>query len=261
MNYDGKATVINTNFDIFYSVGDSATVIDVSSDYNPDDFFILDNYSDWKIQSCNHSHVIVECIVNNNNNWQYNSTSDVIPGLIPYTVQVYKPEELIQYSNHKNLVETSGYNYYYNSKSLVKEKSFKNDYYKPVTVKVSDTILKTNVFVKETMAYIIDLTQTYRKDIEFTPTFINIYDKTEFFIPTLSDNFQAMSVVIQKDTFIELNFENTALNVIGLPDGLEFTLGVIKGTITKSGSYDITIQYEKGSQKLNIIVPYYQRLL
>ena len=263
MNYDGKATVINTNFDLYYSAGDSATVIDVSPNYDYNNYFHINNHITAKVESLNNSYVIdTSFIANNNNDLQYNSVSHIIPELTPCTVQVYKPNELIYYSNYKDLTKSMKYNYSNKSISFVKFKSFKNDNYKFVTVKVSDTILKTNVFVKETkLINILDLTYKYRNDINFTPIFINIGDKTEFFVPTLSDNYQAMSIIAQKDTFIELKFENTPLNVIGLPEGLQFTLGSIKGTISKSGSYDITIQYEKGTQKLNIIVPYYQRLL
>lgn len=264
MNYDGKATVINYTFNNFYSNGDGATVIDVSSQYNKDDFFMSNDYVQDSINFLNISYVIDNEFIANNNNSNYDSSScnvtdNTINKLIPYTIQVYETNKINainMFNNNKNKN-----NSYISKVYVLDNKKFSNNHYKSVSVKVSEYIIPTNIFIKETMAYIIDLTQTYIKDTVFAPVFMNIGDKTEFFVPTLSDNFQAMSVVIQKDTFVELNFENTALNVIGLPDGLEFTLGVIKGTISKSGSYDITIQYEKGSQKLNIIVPYYQRLL
>jgi hypothetical protein len=302
MNYDGKAVVINTNFDLFYSEGDSAIVMDVLPEYNLNDFFMLNNHIVNNIKSLNNSYVvdinfiannnnniqsvsvaniIPDYIANNNNNLQYNSISNIIPELVPYTVQVYNKKDLIYYGNFNDFDKSLKYDYSNKSNSFIEFKSYKNDYYKPITikildnnrnfsndvyefktVKVSDVILKTNVFSKEIrLMNILDLTYSYQSNINFSPVYMNIGDKMEFFVPTLSDNFQNMSVIVQKDTFIELKFDSTILNVIGLPEGLQFTLGVIKGTITKSGSYDITIQYEKGSQKLNIIVPYYQRLL
>ena len=260
MNYDGKAIVVNTNFDLFYSGGDTATVIDVSPEYNKDDFFILNNHVDRKVDFLHNAYAInIKFIANNNNNFKYSSLSNVtfdsIIGLVPYSVQVYNSDELVYNSSEHKYLDKNN--------SLVKKiKNYNNNFDNVfVKVKVSDKILKTNIFVKETKAYVIDYTQSYKSNVSFAPVYMNIADKMEFFVPILSDNFQNMSVIVQKDTFIELKFDSTILNVIGLPEGLQFTLGVIKGTITKSGSYDITIQYEKGSQKLNIIVPYYQRLL
>ena len=259
MNYDGKATVVNCNFDQYYSEGDTAIVMDISPDFE----FMTNSHIVAKSESLNNSYVVdTEFIANNNNNLQYNSVSAMMCELVPYTVQVYEPKELKYYNNLKDLTGTLTYNTYVKNSSFVKNKAFKDNNYKPAKVKVSDKIMKTNVFITELeFTNILDKTYYYANDISFAPIYMNIGDKMEFFVPTLSDNFQNMSVVVQKDTFIELKFDSTILNVIGLPDGLQFTLGVIKGTISKSGSYDITIQYEKGSQKLNIIVPYYQRLL
>ena len=49
--------------------------------------------------------------------------------------------------------------------------------------------------------------------------------------------------------------------ISGIPDGLTWNRQYISGTITKSGSYTMNITYSDGEQILNIIVPYYQRLL
>jgi hypothetical protein len=70
-----------------------------------------------------------------------------------------------------------------------------------------------------------------------------------------------MFLVVQKNHFIELRLSDTIIDVTGLPEGLEYSLNAIKGIVEKSGSYDIRIQYQENSQKLNIIVPYYERTL
>jgi hypothetical protein len=237
MNFDGKALVVNQHYDMFYSDNGSAIVMPASfiTEFN---------------QDIGNSNVAVESLVINKE--ESMSSSIVNNKLVPYTVQVYNKDTLYEYSTNLNSSEKI---YITDNTSLKFEKTCNFE-----SVKITDLLLSTNVFIKEVTAYITDITKTVTAR-SFPAVYANIVDKTEIVIPSVSTGYQDMSIVVQKNNFIELKFSDTIINVTGLPDGLEYTLGVIKGTITQSGSYDITIQYEDSSQKLNIIVPYYQRLL
>jgi hypothetical protein len=237
MNFDGKALVVNQHYDMFYSDNGSAIVMPASfiTEFN---------------QDIGNSNVVVESLGTNKE--ESMSSSIANNKLVPYTVQVYNKDTLYECNTNLNSSEKI---YITDNTSLKFEKTCNFE-----SVKITDLLLSTNVFIKEVTAYITDITKTATAR-SFPAVYANIVDKTEIVIPSVSTGYQDMSIVVQKNNFIELKFSDTITNVTGLPDGLEYTLGVIKGTITQSGSYDITIQYEDSSQKLNIIVPYYQRLL
>lgn len=236
MNFDGKALVVNQHYDMFYSDNGSAVV-------TPS--FIMEFNQD-----IGNSNVVIESLGTNKE--ESMSSSMVNNKLVPYTVQVYNRDTLYEHNTNLNSSEKI---YITDNTSLKFEKTCNFE-----SVKITDLLLSTNVFIKEVTAYVTDVTKTATAK-SFPVVYANIVDKTEITIPSVSTGHQEMSLVVQKNSFIELKFSDVIVNVIGLPDGLEYTLGVIKGTITKSGTYDITIQYNDSSQKLNIIVPYYQRLL
>lgn len=237
MNFDGKALVVNQHYDMFYSDNGSAIVMPASfiTEFN---------------QDIGNSNVVIESLTTNKK--ESISSSIINNKLVPYTAQVYNKDTLYE---HNTTLKPSEKIHITDNTSLKFEKACNFE-----SVKITDLLLSTNVFIKEVTAYVTDITKATMSK-SFPAVYANIVDKTEITIPSVSTGHQEMSLVIQKNNFIELKFSDTIVNVIGLPDGLEYTLGVIKGTITKSGTYDITVQYNDSSQKLNIIVPYYQRLL
>ena len=121
-------------------------------------------------------------------------------------------------------------------------------------------VTKTNLTYTDTSAIkIIDLTQKTVPDKEFAVVTVNVTDRTEIVIPDVGD-MQNLSIVIQKNSFFELELAAIPNNVIGLPNELTWKGSNIKGTLMQSKEYNLTITYNQGEQKINIIVPYYQRL-
>ena len=90
---------------------------------------------------------------------------------------------------------------------------------------------------------------------------VNVNSKTEVIIPEKGTEYSNMSIVIQKNSFIEIKVPDGVVNVVNLPQSLVYLEGYIKGTFTQSGDYNIKLKYPDGEQIINIIVPYYQRLL
>ena len=237
MNFDGKALIVNQYYDKFYSENGSAIV------GLPDYKIEFNSYKDY-------SKVIANISKYNENELIDINKSNVFNKLIPYTVQVY---------NKKSLYESN--TLFSSSKIYIQDcvSRFSN-LYKPKTVKITDLLLSTNILINEKTAYITDITKSILVK-NFPIISANIVDKTEIVIPSPIKEYQDISIVVQKNNFIELKFSDTIIDIQGLPDELEYTLGVIKGTITKSGTYDIKIKYNENFQNLNIVVPYYQRLL
>lgn len=86
---------------------------------------------------------------------------------------------------------------------------------------------------------------------------VNVLQKTDI---AISDSIGNVSLVIQKDTFFELKLTNV-MKVDNLPQGVTYENGSIKGTLHNSGEYDIYVYYAVNKQIINIIVPFYRRLL
>lgn len=240
MNFDGKALVVNQNSNVFYSSNDFAIVIPVKhiTEFN---------------QSIDMSDVVAEDSVANKKIFSSASSSSystVRNELTPYTTQVYDINLLRK--KDINLIQTKICIF---DIPLKYEKDC--DFQK---VKVTELLQPTNIPIKEVTAYIIDNTKSASSK-EFSPIYATVTDKTEVIVPSVSSGYQEMSIVVQKNNFVELKFADTIIDATGIPEGMKYISGSIKGTITQSGSYDITIQYSDGSQKLNIVVPYYQRLL
>lgn len=148
---------------------------------------------------------------------------------IPYTVQVYGEE--------------------YNIQELVNSR---------VKVYIS-SIQPTNVKYNPKTIIVYD-SESKESALTFSGTSVNVISKAEVVIPETS-NYSDMSLVIQKNSFVEIKVPENVSAIINLPEELTHITGYIKGTFTKSGEYNIKIKYPDGEQILNIVVPYYQRLL
>lgn len=86
----------------------------------------------------------------------------------------------------------------------------------------------------------------------------NVIQRTSVVVDNAVGN---ISLVIQKMEFFELKLNGVA-SVTNLPDGVEYKNDSIKGTIADSGEYFIDVKYNNDAkQVINIIVPFYRRLL
>lgn len=109
---------------------------------------------------------------------------------------------------------------------------------------------------------IVDKTFTINPQKSFNPIKTNIVDTRKIEIPNVAV-YQKLSIVTQKNCFIEFSFDKDShvANVIGIPEGFEYKNNKIRGVFTKSKEYNFRVIYENGEQEINIIVPAYQRLL
>ena len=96
--------------------------------------------------------------------------------------------------------------------------------------------------------------------IQMSGVMVNINSKAEIIIPEFS-SYGNMTLTVQKDCFIEFKLPDNVIDVIKIPSYLVYTPGYIKGTFTKSGRYSMIIEYSDGEQVIDIVVPYYERLL
>lgn len=233
MNFDGKAFVKNTTARIFVSSNDRAFVRNAKS-----------NNFCYLTRDTSNSFVIP----------QYNTNENVlkpidklyINSFIPYTVQVYKEKEQ-KLESSKIIIRDAriheAQDFYYLSKKVhLSSLQPTNIKYNPKTAIVYDSEEKESV-------------------LSFVGTTVNVNSKIEVIIPEKGTDYSDISIVVQKNSFIELKVSDSVTDVVNLPDDLMYLPGYIKGTFTKSGEYNIKIKYPDGEQILNIIVPYYQRLL
>lgn len=85
-----------------------------------------------------------------------------------------------------------------------------------------------------------------------------VIQKTDVVIDNSVGN---ISLMVQKMEFFELKLNGVA-NVTDLPEGVEYKNDSIKGSIANSGEYFINVKYNNdATQVINIIVPFYRRLL
>ncbi len=237
MNFDGKAFIVNTTTRMYASDNGYAFV------RNSEDMSV-NNLCLTKGRDVS----LVSAHLTNAKNLK---TTDKLysNGLIPYTVQVYdndtyiplKPLRLLTIrdaSVHDNIQDFS---------------------YNPERIYVS-RIQPTNIKYNPKSAIVYDLEQK-ENQVTFAGVSVNVNSKVEVIIPEKTTEYSDISLVIQKNCFIEIKIPDNVTNVINLPDALTYLPGYIKGTFTQSGEYNIKIKYPDGEQILNIIVPYYQRLL
>ena len=167
---------------------------------------------------------------------------------IPYTVQVYNDNNIRCNLKSKKFIIV---------RSIINAKP--NFSYKTPKIYVS-RLQPTNIKYNPGRAIVID-SEKKRLVTNLPSVTVNVNSKVEFIIPDKVSHYSDMSLVIQKNCFMEIKIPETVSEVINLPDDLMYLSGHIKGTFTKSGEYNIKIKYPDGEQILNIIVPYYQRLL
>ena len=233
MNFDGKAFVKNTTARIFVSSNDRAFVRNSKSN----NFCFL-------LRDISNSLVIP----------QYNTNENVlkpidklyINSFIPYTVQVYKEKE--------QKLESS--------KIIIRDARIheaQDFYYLPKKVHLS-SLQPTNIKYNPKTAIVYD-SEEKESILAFAGVTVNVNSKIEVIIPDKTSNYTDMSLIVQKNSFIEIKMLDNVSDVTNLPEDLIYLPGYIKGTFTKSGEYNIKIKYPDGEQILNIIVPYYQRML
>lgn len=237
MNFDGKAFVKNI------------TTKDFSSEHGY--AFVRDS----KELSVNHlcltrgrDEALVLPVYMTNSNILNNIRFCCSNGLIPYTVQVYNEEEFQLLDSQKFMVVRDAI--------VHNEQNFD---YEAKRICVS-RLQPTNIKYNPKSAIVIDSEQK-ESALSFAGTSVNVNSKVQVVIPEKSTDYSDMSLVIQKNSFIEIKIPDNVMDVVNLPDALMYLPGYIKGTFTQSGEYNIKIKYPDGEQLLNIIVPYYQRLL
>lgn len=281
MNFDGKAIVVDQYVETFYSDNGSAIVIpSVKSEFNS---FLGEANVERKDYILSHDYSSLDkSIVFNQDAYEktfektFSPYSVNIQSKVPYTVVIAeeingikeKEPEVLLAPFEKVLVldktSTLSTDKDYDASDRIlmfDKKSRYTNVFLFSKVKIIDIMIPTNLLINnKAVAYIIDATKA-EEMVEFPSISANIVDKTEIVVPPPTKGYQDMFLVVQKNNFIELKLSDTILDVTGLPEGLEYSLNAIKGIITKSGSYDIRIQYQESAQKLNIIVPYYERTL
>lgn len=233
MNFDGKAFVKNTTARIFVSNNDRAFVRDAKS-----------NNFCYLARDTSNSFVIPQH--NTNENVLKPKDKLYINSLIPYTIQVYKEKEQ-ELKPSKIIIRDA---------RIHKTQEF---YYLPKKVHLS-SLQPTNIKYNPKTAIVYD-SEEKKSVLSFAGTTVNVNSKIEVIIPDKTSNYTDMSLIVQKNSFIEIKMLDNVSDVINLPEDLIYFPGYIKGTFTKSGEYNIKIKYPDGEQILNIIVPYYQRML
>ena len=238
MNFDGKAFVKNTTTRTFISAHGYSNVRDIRSNDINNFSLTLDNDTAY-VQPIHLT------------NMEILKPIDIIytSGLIPYTVQVIGkqssqslcPQTFILTRDSK--IHNIQDNFEYYAKQIyVSRLQPTNIKYNPKTAIVYDSEEKESI-------------------LAFAGVTVNVNSKIEVIIPDKTSNYTDMSLIVQKNSFIEIKMLDNVSDVTNLPEDLIYLPGYIKGTFTKSGEYNIKIKYPDGEQILNIIVPYYQRML
>jgi len=234
MNFDGKAFVKNINVKNFISEHGHA-------------FVIHENEYPICIMR-NRSEAFVYPLHTNNPNILNNTKIHYSNGLIPYTVQVYKEKEYESLKPQTFMcIRNAVANDKQNPECKIKE------------VYVSK-LQSTNIKYNPKSAIVLDSEQK-ESVLTFAGVSVNVNSKVQVVIPEKITDYSDMSIVVQKNCFIEIKLSDSVIDVTNLPDALMYMPGYIKGTFTQSGEYNVKIKYPDGEQIINIIVPYYQRLL
>ena len=240
MNFDGKAFVKNTTVKTFASILGYAQVRD-SAVLDIDNLCLTTGYDTAFILPVHTSNPHD----NLKSKIQYSS------GLIPYTAQVrWLNEEIKQEIEPQTFMVVNDNTVHDVQNSFL---------YKPQHAYVAK-LQPTNIKYNPKSAIVIDSEQK-ESVMSFAGTSVDVRSKVEVVIPDKPTDYSDMSLVIQKNCFIEIKMPESVKDVVNIPDSLIYLPGYIKGTFTKSGEYNIKIKYPDGEQILNIIVPYYQRML
>ena len=238
MNFDGKAYIINSSIKTFVSNNGRASVRNIT-EQTVVDF----NSSETNFDI---SFIIPKRMTNENSLPVFNKT--YLKGLVPYTVQV---------NNGTRIEKLNPINFIITRDTQKHEKQEIN--YTPNKVYVS-VLQPTNIKYNPKTAVVYGSTL---KELEsnFAGVSVNVNSKVEVIIPDKIASYTDMSIVVQKNSFISIKVPNNISEVLNVPEQLEYTSGYIKGVFTKSGEYNIRLKYQDGEQILNIVVPYYQRML
>lgn len=238
MNYDGKAFVTNKTVRLFTSEHGYAFVRNSQSNS-------INNLCLTKGRD------IVLVIPERLSNSEILNVTDKIysSGLVPYTIQVYDN------SKEKSLAPLS----FINIRDASIHKIQDDFSYKPEKKYVS-RLQPTNIKYNPKSAIVYNSEQK-ESVVSFAGVSVNVNSKVEVVIPEKVTDYSDLSIVVQKNCFIEIKVPESATNVTNLPDALMYLPGYIKGTFTQSGEYNIKVKYPDGEQIINIVVPYYQRLL
>ena len=235
MNFDGKAFVKNTTTRTFVSAHGYSNVRDIRSNDINNFCFTLDSDTAY-VQPIHLT------------NMEILKPIDMIytSGLIPYTIQVYKEKEQ-EFESSKIIIRDA---------RIHETQDF---YYLPKKIYLS-SLQPTNIKYNPKTAIVYD-SEEKESILAFAGVTVNVNSKIEVIIPDKTSNYTDMSLIVQKNSFIEIKMLDNVSDVTNLPEDLIYLPGYIKGTFTKSGEYNIKIKYPDGEQILNIIVPYYQRML
>lgn len=237
MNFDGKAFVKNTTNRTFISHHGYSTVRDIRPNHI-NNFCLTSGYDNAYVNPVymTNENVIKPVVIHNRS------------GLIPHSVCVCEDRYQPLKSQTFILIRDD------------KSHDIQDDFeYEAKRVYVS-RLQPTNIKYNPKSAIVIDSTQR-ESAMAFSGVTVNVNSKIEVVIPEKGTDYSDISIVVQKNSFIELKISDSVTDVVNLPDDLMYLPGYIKGTFTKSGEYNIKIKYPDGEQILNIIVPYYQRLL
>ena len=279
MNYDGYAVVLSDKKDIVESINGEAYVNpNLNKIYNEIDinYPIYNNikYSKQTIPSVHNGYS--ERNINSKDyvlfqNIQSKEEASVLKSVgaianvyytyhkLYYEIPFDKIEILSSYHDITKLSKS------FNSKTAIVKYSKRdnNDFEMPIHIATSivGIITKNNMIYTDTSVIkILDFTQKVNNNKNFIPVSVNVTDKTSITIPDVND-MQNISIVIQKNNFFELELSSVPNNIIGLPSGITWIGNKIKGTFIDSKEYNLKITYNQGEQNINIIVPYYERLL
>ena len=166
-------------------------------------------------------------------------------GLVPHTINVYNTDWEV-----KNFPSVT---------QLIKDRRINHSDIKTYEKVYMTRLQSTNLKYNETTAIVYGESLGETK-IQMTGAMVNITSKAEIVIPEFS-SYGNMTLTVQKDCFVEFKLPDNVIDVIKLPSYLTYSPGYIKGTFISSGRYTMIIEYSDGEQIIDIVVPYYERLL
>lgn len=236
MNFDGKAFVKNTATSSYTSEHGYAFVRDFEEQS-------INNLCLTK----NRSAALIPAHLTNSKDLK-NANRLHTSGLIPHTVQVYINKS-VSFDSLKFVI----------TRDATVHDNIQDFFYRPEKIYVS-RIQPTNIKYNPKSIIVNDLEQKENEAV-FAGVSVNVNSKVEVVIPERTTDYLDISIVVQKNCFIEIKLSESVTDVINLPDALIYSPGYIKGTFTQSGEYNIKLKYSDGEQIINIVVPYYQRLL
>lgn len=238
MNFDGKAFVKNVTVKNFISEHGYAFVREQAA-------LSINHFCFAK----DRDEAIVIPTYMTNQNVLNNSTFYCVNGLIPHSVQVYN-KEVAHVLNPQRFI---------NVREISVQRIQDSFKYEQKRIYVS-RLQPTNIKYNAKSAIVIDSEQK-ESALSFAGTSVNVNSKVQVVIPEKITDYSDMSIVVQKNCFIEIKLSDSVIDVTNIPDALMYLPGYIKGTFTQSGEYNIKIKHPDGEQIINIVVPYYQRLL